>query len=1311
MLSTIGRATALLSLAVLSSIASFSSATETEEDQFGFGAFRSRSFGPMESYDPYTQTVNFTHYDGSVKSSQSLQVDFIRRLVSPGQNHGNRLANWNLTFGHVYTPGFGTGNVCDEVLGKAFVTQEGLVKQFYATVSKGNMSSSVSGLVSKDGWQAFCWPALGGRGNPRGRDEVVFQSPDGKKFIIGKQIYWDFGWTGETDWVVTRVESSAGDGYDINYTEQRLEYGDKADRVFYVSSIDLSDGTKIEFSYLTEHLKTGTKKKYDAFVLDKIKYNSRVLVDYDYIIRNSDYSAPLQWLELSRVNLPEGKNWTYTPEDLVNNKSYSFVSPEGVTGTYQGNGVTNKAGKITYSGSFGSQVLDFSSDIKSRRLVATVVKAANSCKKYYYWSVRNLSAAADIYKRGAQKAVEIYADNGCSNLLERTSFDYTPIKLSDTDEVSSYQGSKVSYPETRVPVLVKKTIERFHSSGTDIFVTEYANFDKYLNPQTITETYSAAGFPSNNRITRRTYLNDTTNWVLGLVATETTDGIAGTLTNSYQKGQLISSNKFGVTHRIGYDSKGNVATTTDALGKVTYYSNYLKGVARTITGPEGYAESRVVDPFGNVTAQTKWGDTTTFGYDNLDRLTSVNTPSPSDFNNVIGYTKNSEGLRQTVTRGFNISDSQYNELGQLIWQRDTVAGVTAGTPTATTQYYRYDAAGNRIFASYPNSISSGTTTAYDALGRVTAITQSDNARSTLGYLAGNRVKVTDAQGNYITNTYLSWGNPGEAYLNKTEQPATSGNPSVILSPAISTDIGRNKLGLIDYVRQGGLTQNYGYTSTWQLDYVTTPETGKTDYNYDANGNLIAKQMGTDTSTLTRYHYDGLNRLKRIDYPAPAADVDYQYNSKGQLDWVRKGTTQWTYGYTANGVMKSESLTDSLSSKTWTFGYGIDSYDHVASLTYSNGNVISYNPDTAGRPTKAGSIAANIRYHASGALAGLTFGNGRVYSVGLDSRQRPSNFDVDHSVMDLTYTYYQDNNIKSITDHQNSGNSIAMQYDQHQRLRQVTGAPWGSGALSYDATGNIKTNTIGGLNLAYSYNATTNRLDTVSGSKPYTFGYDTYGNVTSNGTFTFTYDDDGSMIDAHDNNSANLFSYSYDAYNRRFKETKNGALEKFSVYSSTGQLLLEEDKDGYQTNFVYAAGQRLAAIADCPNTDTDKDKILDCDEKQMGFDPADPTDGAGDYDGDGLSNAYEFNNGLNMRNADTDGDGMVDGWEVRNGLNPKVNDAYSDKDGDGLTNLQEYVLGTAANKVDTDGDGIRDNVDDQPLFNLAAFIPVMMLILN
>ncbi|MHC4550398.1 MAG: hypothetical protein ACYTEZ_16640 [Planctomycetota bacterium] len=108
----------------------------------------------------------------------------------------------------------------------------------------------------------------------------------------------------------------------------------------------------------------------------------------------------------------------------------------------------------------------------------------------------------------------------------------------------------------------------------------------------------------------------------------------------------------------------------------------------------------------------------------------------------------------------------------------------------------------------------------------------------------------------------------------------------------------------------------------------------------------------------------------------------------------------------------------------------------------------------------------------------------------------------------------------------------------------------------------------------------------------------------------------------------------------------------------------------------------------PLVDSDGDGLPDWWEMQV-FGTLDygPDD---DPDGDGLTNAQEYEYGTAANNADSDGDGTPDGWEVAHGLDPTDDsDAGADSDGDGLSNLDEFLNGADPNNADSDGDGIGD----------------------
>ncbi|WP_224362153.1 right-handed parallel beta-helix repeat-containing protein [Hyalangium versicolor] len=91
-------------------------------------------------------------------------------------------------------------------------------------------------------------------------------------------------------------------------------------------------------------------------------------------------------------------------------------------------------------------------------------------------------------------------------------------------------------------------------------------------------------------------------------------------------------------------------------------------------------------------------------------------------------------------------------------------------------------------------------------------------------------------------------------------------------------------------------------------------------------------------------------------------------------------------------------------------------------------------------------------------------------------------------------------------------------------------------------------------------------------------------------------------------------------------------------------------------------------------DFDGDGMSDAWEVAHGFDPSSPGDGALDSDGDQLSNVAEFEAGTDPHDADTDDDGVIDGRE------PRPNE---DTDGDGLPNVRD---------PDSDGDGLFDGTE-------------------
>lgn len=101
-------------------------------------------------------------------------------------------------------------------------------------------------------------------------------------------------------------------------------------------------------------------------------------------------------------------------------------------------------------------------------------------------------------------------------------------------------------------------------------------------------------------------------------------------------------------------------------------------------------------------------------------------------------------------------------------------------------------------------------------------------------------------------------------------------------------------------------------------------------------------------------------------------------------------------------------------------------------------------------------------------------------------------------------------------------------------------------------------------------------------------------------------------------------------------------------------------------------------------DTDGDGISDDAERILGTDPD-----SADTDGDGLDDGEEIDVwDTDPLDPDTDNDGVDDGQEIEDRTNPRAGDT----DGDGLDDAQEKEIGTDPRLWDTDGGGVPDGLE-------------------
>lgn len=332
------------------------------------------------------------------------------------------------------------------------------------------------------------------------------------------------------------------------------------------------------------------------------------------------------------------------------------------------------------------------------------------------------------------------------------------------------------------------------------------------------------------------------------------------------------------------------------------------------------------------------------------------------------------------------------------------------------------------------------------------------------------------------------------------------------------------------LRLPNTTQGAGTSST--SDYE--------QYGYDANGNVLTRRTRAG-DTLT-FVYDALNRLTSKVVPERSGlaathtrDVHYGYDLMGRLSFARfdsaSGSEGVSYSWDALGRQLTETLAMDGANRTLTSGH--DAAGARTSLTHPDGASFLYNRDGLGRlsalTVSGGASLANYGHTQAGALGSIDFPPvGTVNAQGFyyDAAQRLNVLITDigtGSTYDVTRTL------------------------TYSPAGQITGMTQSNDAYAW----------AGGVNADKSYAADgVNRYSAVGGVS---LGYDTNGNLTSDGTNTYAYDVENRLVTRSGGASATM---RYDTLGRLYEVTGAASTTRFlhdgsdlvAEYDSSGNLL-------------------------------------------------------------------------------------------------------------------------------------------------------------
>ena len=284
----------------------------------------------------------------------------------------------------------------------------------------------------------------------------------------------------------------------------------------------------------------------------------------------------------------------------------------------------------------------------------------------------------------------------------------------------------------------------------------------------------------------------------------------GTSFTHDSQGRLIQTSlPGGQKETRSYDETGRLIGKTDFNGQTIQYEydNNYDLLLKTIY-PDGSEVTRKYDGKNRMTSITNTSGTLSFGYDNMDRITSVTDP----FGKKISYTYDAAGNRTKLDTPFGDTLYEYDALNRLVKLVDHTNAETM---------LDYDAVGNLLSIERPNSVN--TDYEYDSLNRLLGITHTkggsviDSFTYTLGK-AGNRIQLIEENGRSVDYSY-----------DKTYR-LTGEN---ITDPV-----------------NGNRTISYTYDPAGNR-LTKTDEGVSTFYNYDANDRLIMEETSATGAALAR----------------------------------------------------------------------------------------------------------------------------------------------------------------------------------------------------------------------------------------------------------------------------------------------------------------------------------------------------------------------------------------------------------------------------------------------------------------------------
>ena len=382
-------------------------------------------------------------------------------------------------------------------------------------------------------------------------------------------------------------------------------------------------------------------------------------------------------------------------------------------------------------------------------------------------------------------------------------------------------------------------------------------------------------------------------------------------------GNLLShTDRKGVTTQYIYNPLSKPTSVTSGTSYISY--TYAKSGVTLSEANNNSVTSYAYDAFGRVQIQTTnnipvyysydlndnvtsvmlAGETTSYTYDRLNRMTSaVEDYFDSDIDDNITalYTYNNLGNRtSTVTSVNGVTTSQTTYVYNLAGLATSLVNRNGEGALLSSFSYTYSADGNILTET--DHLGVTTTYTYDMLGRL--ISEVGAHSNYYSYdISGNRTQVIVDISNVISYNYNS---------NGELVSETSNNGSVSETTAYEYDLNGN----LTKKTKGFSVTDYTYNAWNQM-----VSAGNVTYTYNAQGLRVSKTSSGETNTFTLVGSDVWSDseskyLRGIELIASDTQI-YLYNIRGDVIQLLgfDGEVDKTYDYDAYGNEYSRDISD------------------------------------------------------------------------------------------------------------------------------------------------------------------------------------------------------------------------------------------------------------------------------------------------------------------------------------------------------------------------------------------------------------------